>query len=179
MLLSCISLCVIAIAAGTIAPGNAADTSSYDKMPNEFKNAEDYQILEFENSICAIDSAYNLVLNETNEKSFTYSLDDGNLEGIYISIKELDDDSSDTNPSDLKEPDYKYVESENLNIDNTPIKKVSFTDTHGGEPTNGNWVEHTIYSFNKNGKHYQIIFYDDDVLSDREVEKIIESFTEK
>ena len=57
-------------------------------MPNEF-NAEDYQILEFENSICAIDSSYELVLNETNEKSFTYSLDDGNLEGIYLSSKNL------------------------------------------------------------------------------------------
>lgn len=85
--LCCISICVIVIAAGTIAPRNAT-TSSYDKMPNEF-NAEDYQILEFENSICAIDSSYELVLNETNEKSFTYSLDDGNLEGIYLSSKNL------------------------------------------------------------------------------------------
>lgn len=26
------------------------------------------------------------------------------------------------------------------------------------EAKNENWVDHTIYSFNKNGKHYQIIF---------------------
>lgn len=153
--------------------------SAYDRIHNEFKNTEDYQILEFENSICAVDSVYDLISNETHEKNFTYSFDGGNLDGIYLSIKELDDDSLDIDSSDLKEPNYMYVELETLNIANTPIKKVSFTDTNGGETTNENWVDYTIYTFNKNGKHYQITYYDDSVLSDSEIEKIIESFTKK
>lgn len=173
---------------GAITPDTNTDTdtnnddkqmSAYDRMPNEFKDTEKFQILEFENSICAISSSYDLISNKTTEKNFTYSFDYGNLEGIEITFKELDDNSSDINPSDLKEPNYRYVKSENLNVANTPIKVVSFTDTHGGETTNENWVDYTIYTFDKNGKHYQIIDYGPGGLLNQELEDIINSFTKK
>ena len=99
---------------------------------------------------------------------------------LVFVIKELDDNSSDINPSDLKEPNYLYVESGGFSVGKTHVDKVSFTDTHGGEPTNENWIEQTIYTFDKNDKHYQIIYYDDDwTLADDEIVKIVESFTKK
>ena len=184
--LGCVFIFLLFAVVGTISPDTDTGTdvedqmSAYDRIPNEFKNTEDYQILEFKNSICALDSAYDLVSNETHEKNFTYPFDEGNKEGISLSIKELDDDSQDVNPSDLKEPNYRYVELENLNYANTPVKKVSFTDTHGGETTNENWEDYTIYTFDKNGKHYQITSYDGwDTLTEINLEKIIESFTKK
>lgn len=183
--LGCIFIVILVAVLSPISDTNTnADVnkplSAYDRIPDEFKDTDEYQILEFENSFCAVDSFYNMVLNETNEKTFTYSFDSGNLEGIYLSIKELDDDSQDINASNLKEPDYRFVESEKLNFDNTPLKRVSFTDTHGGETTNHNWVDYTVYTFDKNDKHYQITFYTyADALLDNYVEKIIESFTEK
>lgn len=183
--LGCVLIFVLVAVVGTIVPDNNVDVdvkedqlSAYDRIPEEFKNAEDYQILEFENSICAVNSGYDLVSNETNEKNFTYPFDGGNLNGIYLSIKELDDDSLDINPSDLKEPKYRYVESDELNFANTPVKKVSFTDTHG-ESTNENWEDYNIYTFDKYGKHYQITSYGWDTALEVELDKIIESFTEK
>lgn len=173
ILLSLVFILISFTLLGIISPNYAIA----DNLPDEFKNTEDYQILEFENSICAVKSDYNLVSNEPNEKNFTYSLDNGNQEGIYLSIKELKDDSLDLNPSDLKEPYYKSVNSEDINVANTPVKIVSFTDTNGGEKTNSNWVEYTIYTFDKNGMHYQIISYTSGGLLDTELEKIIESFT--
>ena len=182
--LGCVFIFVLVAVIGTIAPDTNTDTnvkdqlSAYDRIPDEFKNTEDYQILEFGNSICAVDSIYDLISNETNEKNFTYPFDECNLNGVYLSIKELDDDSLDINPSDLNEPRYRYVESENLNFANTPVKKVSFTDTHG-ETTNENWEDYNIYTFDKNGKHYQITSYGWDAALEVELEKIIESFTKK
>lgn len=102
------------------------------------------------------------------------------MNGISLSIKELNDNSSDIDSSDLKEPNYRYVESENLNFDNTPVKKISFTYTYGGETTNENWVDNTIYTFDKNGKHYQITLYGGwDTLFETDLDKFIESFTNK
>lgn len=181
--LGCVFIFVLVAVVGTIAPvttdGDVNEQlSAYDRIPDEFKNTEDYQILEFENSICAVGTTYDLFSNETNEKNFTYPFDGGNLNGIYLSIKELDDDSLDINPSDLKEPYYRYIESENLNFANTPVKKVSFTDTHG-ETTNENWEDYNIYTFDKNGKHYQITSYGWDTALEVELEKIIQSFTKK
>lgn len=185
--LCCVVLFILFIISAAITPdSDVNDTnvndqlSAYDRIPYEFKNTEDYQIVDFENSICAVSSKYDLVLNDTHEKNFTYSLDGGNNpNGVILSIKELDDNSSDINPNGLKEPNYRYVESENLNVANTPIKKVEFTDTHGGEPTNENWVDYTIYTFDKNGKHYQITSHSTWGLMDFELEEIIKSFTKK
>lgn len=71
--LGCILIFVFIAVAGVISPDAPDDNmddqlSAYDGIADEFKNTDDYQILEFENSICALDSKYDLVLNKTNEK---------------------------------------------------------------------------------------------------------------
>ena len=185
--LCCILIFVLFIIFAGITPdtdvndsGAKEQLTAYDRMPNEFKNTGEYQIVELENSIFAVEAELCVVLNDTHEKTFNNSYWRGyGPNGIELSIKELDDDSSDINPADLKEPNYRDVESGGFSVGKTHIDKVSFTYTHGGDPTNENWIYPNIYTFDKNGKHYQITYYDIWHDKDDEVVKIVESFTKK